>query len=48
MDRSKELINETEEYREKIIEMVNEMDMVKLKFYYKFMHGIEKERENRS
>ena len=48
MDRNKELIKETEEYREKIIEMLNEMDIVRLKFYYKFIYGIEKERENRS
>lgn len=48
MDKDKELLKEAEEYREKIIDIINDMELYKLKFYYKLISGIEEERKNRS
>lgn len=43
MDKSKELIKETEEYRERIYELLKGMNIDKLKYYYAYIMEYEKE-----
>jgi hypothetical protein len=37
--------NLEEEYREMILNLLDKMDLNKLKFYYRFISGMEKERD---
>ena len=43
MDKNKDLIKETEEYREKICDLLKGMNIDKLKYYYAYIMEYEKE-----
>lgn len=43
MDKNKEIIKETEEYRERILQLLKEMNIDKLKYYYTYIVEYEKE-----
>ena len=43
MENSKEIIKETEEYRKRIYQLLKEMNIDKLKYYYAYIVEYEKE-----